>query len=133
MNKFVLLLLAVSVSAISLAGTDIWKGNTWTESWSTDPDVEGWTTAGTFDFKQGPAFAGSYLDTYYRQPPTADETAVSAFLVREYGVGDFHRAFQIGEGIDAAKIEAEVNNGVLTLRLPKSEAAKARTIEVKAT
>lgn len=40
-------------------------------------------TAGTFDFKRGPAFAASYLDTYYRQPPTADETAVSLFLMRE--------------------------------------------------
>lgn len=41
-------------------------------------------SGGTFDFKTGPAFAAAYLDTYYRQPPTADETAVSKFLVREF-------------------------------------------------
>jgi HSP20 family protein len=52
-------------------------------------------------------------------------------LLREYGVGDFHRAFQIGEGIDPTGIQAEYNNGVLTLHLPKSAAAKVRKIEVK--
>jgi hypothetical protein len=39
---------------------------------------------GTFDFRDGPAFAAAYLDTYYRQPPTADETVVSKFLVEEF-------------------------------------------------
>jgi HSP20 family protein len=55
----------------------------------------------------------------------------SRLLLREYGVGDFHRAFQIGEGIDASGIQAECSNGVLTLHLPKSAAAKVRKIEVK--
>jgi HSP20 family molecular chaperone IbpA len=55
----------------------------------------------------------------------------TAYLLREYGVGDFVRTFQVGEGIDAGKIEAEVRNGVLTLHLPKTEAMKARTIPVK--
>lgn len=41
-------------------------------------------SAGTFDFRKGPAFAKAYLDTYYRQPPTADETTVSRFLVSEF-------------------------------------------------
>jgi HSP20 family protein len=54
------------------------------------------------------------------------------YLLREYGVGDFSRTFQIGEGIDAGRIEAEVKNGVLTLHLPKSEAARPRKIAVKA-
>lgn len=62
-----------------------------------------------------------------RQP--AERTA---YLLREYGVGDFYRSFQIGEGIDASRIQAEVANGVLTLHLPKSEAARMRKIEVKA-
>lgn len=54
------------------------------------------------------------------------------WLVREYGIGDFVRTFQVGEGIDATKIAAEVLNGVLTLHLPKAEAAKTRRIEVRA-
>ena len=54
------------------------------------------------------------------------------FLFGEYGVGDFHRTFTVGETIDAEKISAEMNGGVLTLRLPKSEKVKPRRIKVNA-
>ena len=53
------------------------------------------------------------------------------FLYGEYGIGDFHRTFTIGEAIDSGKISAEMHNGVLTLHLPKSEKVKPRRIEVK--
>ena len=52
-------------------------------------------------------------------------------LLNEYEVGDFFRAFQIGETIDASKISAEFKNGVLTVRLPKVEAVKPRKIAVR--
>ncbi len=54
------------------------------------------------------------------------------FLYGEYGIGDFHRSFAISETIDAEKISAELRDGVLTLHLPKVEAAKPRKIKVKA-
>ena len=50
---------------------------------------------------------------------------------REYGVGDFLRRFNVTETIDVEKISAEYANGVLTLDLPKVEAAKPRSIQVK--
>ena len=53
------------------------------------------------------------------------------FLHDEYGIGDFHRSFTVGEAIDAEKISAEMHNGVLKLHLPKSEKLKPRKIEVK--
>jgi len=39
---------------------------------------------GVFDFRNAPPFAVAYLNTYYRQPPTADETVVSEFLVADF-------------------------------------------------
>lgn len=61
-----------------------------------------------------------------RQDPNTE------YLLREYGVGDFYRVFEVGEGIDAEKIEAELNAGVLTLHLPKAQALLPRKIAVKA-
>lgn len=49
----------------------------------------------------------------------------------EYEMGDFERSFSINESIDADKIDAQYTNGVLTIRLPKTEPAKAKKIEVK--
>jgi len=49
----------------------------------------------------------------------------------EYGPGDFHRVFRINEEIDASSISASLKNGVLTLRLPKSERVRPRKIDVK--
>jgi len=49
----------------------------------------------------------------------------------ENETGDFFRAFRISEQVDASKIWAELKNGVLTLHLPKVEAAKPRKITVR--
>jgi HSP20 family protein len=62
-------------------------------------------------------------------PRQGDE---QGYLLREYGLGDFYRSFRISETIDASKISAEYADGVLTLHLPKSEAAKPRKIAVSA-
>jgi len=59
-------------------------------------------------------------------PRPFDEGAVAV----EYGVGDFYRAFTISEDIDAQRISAELKNGVLTVHLPKVEAARPRKIKV---
>lgn len=53
------------------------------------------------------------------------------FLYGEYGVGDFYRTFNVSEAIDSTKITAELKNGVLTVRLPKSDAVRPRRIKVK--
>jgi len=50
----------------------------------------------------------------------------------EYGIGDFWRSFTLSDSIDKSKIEAAIKDGVLKLRLPKAEPAKARRIEIKA-
>jgi HSP20 family protein len=52
-------------------------------------------------------------------------------LVSEYEEGDFYRAFAIHESIDSTQISAECRNGVLTVHLPKVEAARPRQISVQ--
>jgi HSP20 family protein len=54
------------------------------------------------------------------------------FLLAEYGLGDFYRAFSISESIDASRIVANLKHGVLTVHLPKTEKAKPKRIAIKA-
>ena len=49
---------------------------------------------------------------------------------RQYGA--WQRTFSIEMPIDAEKVEAHFQDGVLTLRLPKQEAVKPRRIEIEA-
>ncbi len=49
---------------------------------------------------------------------------------REGSFGEFSRELRLPAGLDAEKIDARLADGVLTVRLPKSEAAKPRRIEV---
>lgn len=53
-------------------------------------------------------------------------------LRNEIAYGKFNRAFELPEEIDADKIEANLENGVLTVRVPKAETVKPRTIKVQA-
>jgi HSP20 family protein len=48
----------------------------------------------------------------------------------ERGYGTFMRSFSLPDDADANKVKAEFKNGLLTVRLPKSEHAKPRQIEV---
>ncbi len=64
------------------------------------------------------------------KPGSADEEKVR-YQIRERGAGDFSRTIVLPDKVDADRIEAKLADGVLTVRLPKSEAAKPKHIEVK--
>ena len=56
------------------------------------------------------------------------------YYLSERSFGSFQRSFQVPDGVDTNKIEANFKNGVLTVSLPKSAEAQkaAKKIEVKA-
>lgn len=50
---------------------------------------------------------------------------------QERGPGNFKRVFDLDPAIDASSISASIEQGLLTIRLPKAEAHQPRKIEVK--
>ncbi|HJQ14305.1 MAG TPA: Hsp20/alpha crystallin family protein [Anaerolineales bacterium] len=58
----------------------------------------------------------------------ADE---SSYLVRELPQGAFIRTLRLPMPIDADHVEADITNGVLTLKLPKAEFARPKQIKIK--
>jgi len=56
------------------------------------------------------------------------ETTRKNFSERAHG--KFHRVLTLPTNVDAGKIEANYADGVLTVELPKSEAAKPRQIKI---
>ena len=49
----------------------------------------------------------------------------------ERSYGSFERMFTLPSSVDAERIQAKVENGLLTVTLPKAERAKPREIEIK--
>ena len=55
----------------------------------------------------------------------------SKYLVRELPSGSFTRTLRLPAAIDAEHVEADITDGVLTLRLPKAESARPKQIKIK--
>lgn len=49
----------------------------------------------------------------------------------EIGRRSFARNFNLGSGVDSGSIEAEFENGILGITIPKTESLKAREIKIK--
>ena len=60
------------------------------------------------------------------------EEKEKTYHLRERRYGSFSRSISLPSNVSADKSDAEFENGVLTLTLPKAEEAKAKTIIVKA-
>jgi HSP20 family protein len=58
------------------------------------------------------------------------ETVSGEALFRERHNTDYRRVFELDPAIDTAKISAKVEQGILTVTLPKSEQVKPRKITV---
>lgn len=53
-------------------------------------------------------------------------------LFSEFRANGFKRSFSIHEKLDVDNITAEIQDGILTVRMPKSPELKARTIHINA-
>jgi HSP20 family protein len=53
------------------------------------------------------------------------------YLVRELPNGSFTRTLRLPSAIDAAQVEANIADGVLTLTLPKAESARPKKISIQ--
>jgi len=54
----------------------------------------------------------------------------SQHLLRELQGGSFQRSLRLPAPIEADQVEARIADGLLTLRLPKAESARPKTIKV---
>lgn len=69
------------------------------------------------------------LTISYEKNEPAQE-AKGKVLRHEFAVRSFKRSFTLGESVDAEKINASYENGILNVTLPKKEAVKPTQIEI---
>jgi len=65
----------------------------------------------------------------HREHETEEKDKTYHRIERQYG--EFRRVIPLDAGIDPEKVDAEYKDGVLTVRVPKTEAARPKRIEVK--
>jgi HSP20 family protein len=64
------------------------------------------------------------------QSKAEEEKKGETWHLRERRFGTFQRAMSLSTPVDADKAQAQFEHGVLTLRIPKSEAAKPKQIKI---
>ena len=64
-----------------------------------------------------------------RQP---EEHPDARILLQEFETGHYQRRFTLAETIDRENVKASLNEGMLTIVLPKTAPAKPKKIEIKA-
>jgi len=61
----------------------------------------------------------------------AQHTLPGTSAYREFELANYYRQFSIPESLDHVKAKAEYTNGILTLRVPKAEAAKPKRVAIQ--
>lgn len=102
------------------------------------PAVNVWETADTvFAELEVPGLKSEQLElsvvgdqlTIKVERPELEEQGVT-YHRRERPVGTFTRVVRLPVPVDANAVEAQLQNGVLTVKLPKAESARPRKIQV---
>lgn len=88
-------------------------------------DVHGMTPKDVHVEVQGEAV------TIWGEMKPAASNGHARYLVQERTSGKFRRTVTLPAPVEAAKAEAVFENGLLTLRLPKAEAVRPKTIAIR--
>ncbi|HEU0295926.1 MAG TPA: Hsp20/alpha crystallin family protein [Anaerolineales bacterium] len=71
------------------------------------------------------------IEGEYKRSSPVDKADENEYLLRELPNGPFTRTLRLPAAIQAESVEANIADGVLTLRLPKAESARPKKIQVK--
>ena len=71
------------------------------------------------------------IEGEYKGSGAMDKADENNYLVRELPSGSFTRTLRLPAPIDADHVEANITDGVLTLRLPKAESARPKQIKIE--
>ena len=127
------------MATLSRAMDDVYA-NGYADSWT--PAVDAWETEHAFVVQLDlPGLTSEQVDvTFDRNTLTvhgnrmatmpATEKGEARVFLNERTAGEFTRSLRFPQYVEATKIEASFVNGVLTVTVPKAEAAKARKIEI---
>ena len=108
------------------------------DTWS--PSVDGHEEEGAFIFTADlPGLKKSAVDvtvednvlTLSGERSLETEVEENAFRRIERSFGKFSRRFSLRSDVDAANVAAAFKDGVLTIRVPKSESAKPQKIKIQ--
>ncbi|MGC9454083.1 MAG: Hsp20/alpha crystallin family protein [Phycisphaerae bacterium] len=69
-----------------------------------------------------------------RKPPAEVSEAEGRqvrFDIRERGMGEFNRTIVLPDSVSAENVEADLDAGILTVRLPKTESAKVHKVPIR--
>ena len=88
-------------------------------------------TAGAISNISGASAGNENIITALRGAMRAERVPHALLFTGPRGVGKFTRTLALPFPVDADKVEARFENGVLQITLAKHESAKARKIQVK--
>ena len=71
------------------------------------------------------------IEGEYKRSSPLDKAEENQYLVRELPSGSFNRTLRLPVPLDAENVEADITDGILTLRLPKAESARPKQIKIQ--
>ena len=70
------------------------------------------------------------IEGEYKRSSPVDKADENSYLLNELPHGSFTRSLRLPAAIDADHVEAQITDGVLTLKLPRAESARPKQIRI---